>query len=114
MNENLVEASPNTVTLSDGRVAVMREITGYEEYLVQGMLAKTGASPQGFGGLQYISFLAVFALTQVGDDMYTPASQAQELINRLRGFKAKDLQKIMGLYNRVNSNPSDVEGNDAS
>lgn len=102
-----------TTTLSDGRVVVMRETNGDDDYTVEKLLAKEGLTPSGFGGLAYMRMLSLNAIDSVGGAPLTPIYNFNDLRMRQASFKSKDLTSIMSLYKRVNMPPDakDIEGN---
>lgn len=112
MNEDILGQSPNTTTLRDGRIVVMRELTGTDEYTVEKFMAKEGYKPDSFAMILYVKLLAMTALVSVGNDQYPPVKTLAELILRLSNFTSKELAAILKLYNTVNGRGDDEEGND--
>lgn len=101
----------NEVRLSDGRIIEMREATGADEMIVPAQLGKVFTS-DGAGSIIYMNCLIIRTVVSI-DGKPVEAMRSFEAYRDFMGnIKGKDLTRIKALYNKLNDDVDDEEGND--
>jgi hypothetical protein len=100
------------VTLSDGRVVTIRELTGADEMLSLKLCSKEislNENEIGAALMQQQNVLIVLSVLKIDDEPQSPPNSMQGALEFMAKLKMRDWNKIKTAYNKLNSGEDFLE-----
>lgn len=112
VNKDEVQLNDNQVKLSDGRVVTVREALGNDEMILAAQLGNV-YEPNASGYTILRSCLVARCVEKVDDKTVLAMKKFSEYRDFMGQFKAKDWDKVVALFNQINTDvvPDEKEGN---
>lgn len=112
----MIECLKKEVKLSDGRVVVMRELTGLDEIQMDKILAgdKQATSSTMALGLAMARLATLYSIVSIDGKEVGAIHNMTEATKLAMEFRKRDLDKLAKVFQELNGDPDDSPESDAA